>query len=89
MSIAAPHDTRIDSRFTTFLLVAVLSFALGVSISLFVAGQPQPVAPSTPCPTHCPKLILMSTRAPALGERCEEPFEGPAAFAPASVNAAP
>jgi len=88
MSIAAQNDTRIDFRPATFLLVAVLSFAFGIGISLIVAGRPE-AAPPTPCPMHCPRVILMSTKTPAHDDRCEVPVDLPSGFEPVSVSAAP
>jgi hypothetical protein len=88
MSIAAQNDTRIDFKLATFLLVAVISFAFGIGISLVVEGRHE-AAPPTPCPTHCPRVMLMSTKPPAHEDRCEMPVDLPSGFEPASVSAAP
>lgn len=57
--LATPKDTPIDSRVGGLLLVAVLSFALGIFASLAVFERPQPIT-QKPCPVSCPRPILMS-----------------------------
>jgi hypothetical protein len=90
---ATIEDARIDSRSATLLLIATLSFALGIFISLLVAARPEAgTRAPVRCPEHCPRLILMSTQPAALPDAVNPtcgPQEPAAAFEPASVSAAP
>jgi hypothetical protein len=90
---AAIEDARIDSRSATLLLIATLSFALGIFISLLVAARPEAgTRAPVHCPEHCPRLILMSTQPAALPDVINPScgvYEPAAAFEPASVSAAP
>jgi hypothetical protein len=89
---AAIEDARIDSRSATILLIATLSFALGIFISLLVAARPEAgTRAPVRCPQHCPRLILMSTQPSAAPDAVNPScgLEEPAAFEPASVSAAP
>ena len=68
MTLTTVQDARIDSRVTGFLLVAVLSFALGIFMSLFVVEHP---SLAKPCPATCPRLILMNHGAKAVKDAAD------------------
>ena len=92
MFLTATEDARIDSRVATFALIAIFSFALGILISLIIADKPQASTQPTPCPAHCPRLILMSTQtlpSPNTANVPCPPAEPTAGFEPSSVSAAP
>ena len=83
MSLATPADARIDSSAGGFLLVAVLSFAFGIFLSLLIVDHPQ-VASERPCPVSCPRLIQMNHRAKAAEDaadgRCDMRWQSPFAL---------
>jgi hypothetical protein len=63
MFLAITEHTRIGSGSATLVLVAVLSFASGIFISMMATDRPQIGARShVPCPVRCERLILMSTQ---------------------------
>ena len=80
MSLAVAEDARIDSRLATLLLVSVFSFALGIFISLMATQQQDERPAYQPCPTRCPRLILMSSRRSADGGDECAPIMLPSAY---------
>ena len=89
MTLTTAQDARIDSRVTGFLLVALLSFALGIFMSLFLVEHPASFA--KPCPATCPRLILMNHGAKAAKDAadgtCDMQIQSPFALDAAGGDA--
>jgi len=87
MSVATVEDARIDSRLAAILVASVFSFALGIFVSLMVTNdRDEAMRASDPCPSRCPRLILMNYGA---SSECEPaPIGFPSAYGTPDLIAA-